>query len=1403
MSSEAAPALLVPVTVEALVLVQASANQLWSWARPNYRLLGSYQSVDAQPFDPSRPVLPGSPAFTGVVLHWSLPDGITHGVQAGPEAPVTFPAAPNRWLVVRTAPDADDPSRWRSAAWVVASDVTGWQDGSPYPTADSDGATTLGRAWPLREWPGEEAVGARGRAAQGLPLSAVGPGDAAYAAYVPNVASVFGFADPLTDAPHGPVSYTVVGWYGDPLCDPLYGADAYGPGGWPTVEAWQDLLAALRWSVGDEDDLDRAVAAAAAWAEIHGQVVTSERPHTTHPARTLCHGLITDVTWLGPAGPIVRSVPTANPQETSCVRPTVAVGHNAVDALAATIAHAEADRLDLETIRRLVAVLEAFAHDELGLLDGPDAQARLDLAIQQAWFASTPGGTRWRVVAGEVDDAEGRSKMPLDPDPDLDSALTGLCRRQDDLDAAGRALASAQAEFASAWWKVARLDHWGPPPPVPPDPDQQGAARTALDTARAAVTSRAGGYRYARQARDSAFLALRARVDHGDHPRKIKAEETPPFSTPNDPVLLVTGAHRAFKHGEDHRFSDDGTLGCRFTGQTVDGIEIRSDGDTCVLVQASQVPLPQVDHPDLPPEVADLLAEGFFLDTAEAPLIATVARPEDPWPLLGRIRTEQTLIWNPAAHPALDAEVIAELSRLHFLTDRGAIPSKVGVQYWRPPWSPLFLDWSVTYLPGRLPASSSLEVWAAPADRAATGTDDFSYLWRGEITEAHATSVRGRTSLTPQATDLLAARLRQVIDTMGEAPDLQEDLWALLMAFDHLSQADVLSQALSGFGAALRQELASGHRLPADGSLDPELRPAGAPRHIPKTVPRVTAAVDSFNPIRGGHLRIDKLWVVDGFGQVFDVLGAMHVTPEDLDLVCGPDLTTPGAPALGELKPRLAQPARLRLEWLGADDDGRGLSTDATADPVCGWLVVNRIQRSLLVYAADGGPLGEILATADRARWLPAPQRQPPPSGGTPPVAIGNTHLCGIVEGIVGRVDGRVALLGLLDLIDRAGWTVDPQGGWTDEELPVLIGHPVAVARAALRLDLDGSPVTRQTWADSGRGDDDGLTGVRFPVQLGTTELADDGLVGYYLDDDHTRLDTLVDLVPDDAPTGGYLAHRRPAVRPDGATGALLTLLIDPRFPVHAVTGILPVTSAALPADVVDEALSRITVTFRTGPVLGSGPGVALPLPALRTGTWSWLEYVSGSEPAHFLGLATVDGSARLLDALPVFREGWLHLMLRAVATRFRYDVAPREVPCTTDPRVPMTAALRLSVYNPTPEDQPCQGITWSLPAGAGAGDLAADAQTLAASVPGAASRRWAARVDGGDVILEPRVPDSALAPGETLVVLVAGIPVNRVPGVATLGIAEVTDTTRAAAVPVTKIASRPQDPATTGGNVR
>ena len=753
------------------------------------------------------------------------------------------------------------------------------------------------------------------------------------------------------------LTYSVVGWYSDPDRDVLAGTELFGRDGWLRPEQWRDLMVTRRWSTGGDAGLQAARDAGERWAAAHGLQVDPMLPRSIYPARSLCHGIVTDVAWLGADGPVLSGVPTANTAQTRYVRPMVAIGNSAIDALAALMVHEIGDEIDAEHRRSLFDILEAFQYGDLPLLNRPDATAQLALRIQSGWFQLTAGGTSWRLTEpDDVHDAKGRQGPPVLGDAQT-ALLTRLNEAQRDLDQTARQLASAQWDVFALWWKHQRLEHYVSPPPE--WSSWLDAVRAGTAEARGEALALVGTYRWLRQCRDTAFLELEAVRKH----LTLSSIALPSFAQPNEPVLLMTGANRAYKHGEDDAFATDGTLFCRFTGQTVAGIEVDVESQR-VIVGASAMKLPQLVGPDLPPEVHDLSVEAVFLDTTEAPAIAMAADPTNPWPLLRAIRRSQTIVWNPDVHPGLVRQTIADGSGLLSLFGLGAIPSKAAVQIWSPPWSPLYLSWEITYNRATELTDDQLRCWKPPDDNRVEGVDDFTYSWRGTnpLKVVGPVTLSGKTLLTPQASDVLAARLEALIDEYADSEDVIEDLWALEDALAYVRHADLLSQSLSGLDLLLLERGQASFRTPFETTdsvvLQPYLRPDGAPWLVPDSAPLPRVPPRQFSPIRAAHVAISRLWVVDDFGQVFDVLGAMHVTPPTFEPILGPDLATPGSPRYIELKPRLAQPSACELALLGAKDDDAAVGIETAVNPVCGWLVPNRLDAQpsrLRRGGANGG----------------------------------------------------------------------------------------------------------------------------------------------------------------------------------------------------------------------------------------------------------------------------------------------------------------------------------------------------------------------------------------------------------------------------------------------------------------
>jgi hypothetical protein len=210
----------------------------------------------------------------------------------------------------------------------------------------------------------------------------------------------------------------------------------------------------------------------------------------------------------------------------------------------------------------------------------------------------------------------------------------------------------------------------------------------------------------------------------------------------------------------------------------------------------------------------------------------------------------------------------------------------------------------------------------------------------------------------------------------------------------------------------------------------------------------------------------------------------------------------------------------------------------------------------------------------------------------------------------------------------------------------LLVGRPLALVRASLALELCGPP-----YADPTTGATD-VTSYSFGVQLGNAAQSGDGLVGYVTGEGGSPVSV---VVPPSASTNGYLEQIGPGnfieLTPNGPP-VYVSMLVDPRLPVHASTAILPVTTLAVPPAYVNDALAKMDVTFRVNTLLTDPPelvtlehpeGTTMRMPVpVQKGNWSWLE----QHGPIWIDTAIVpaDAQARLTSAMPVLRRGLLRL---------------------------------------------------------------------------------------------------------------------------------------------------------------
>ena len=1290
------PRVLVPIEVDALVVTDGKST---AWADCQMAEPPG-TATDSAPAD-ARTLLPApfseldpSQRPPGVYLHWALPDALTGGSQttdpANPDAArtTTFPVIPDRWLVLRIGPEASSGRR----------NVTGWVlqiEGQQPVVTGLDAYLGAGLD-----------TSTHGR------LTALGHGDPAWAAYYDNVVGRLGYYDPLaTDAATAALAYLVCGWYADPADDPLAASQT------PTLAAFEARVAQLGWQL-DTSGLDAAaqagqtyVTAAATYGLsapllhtaidvarpqvlLDAATITSvaassqaETPENTSadawwPQQILCHGAAVGIGWPTDQWPgnTDGGLSTTAGGAPDPATITVALAATTGEALGTVIAHSTGSADDI----RLV---EAFSTHLTGEIDQPDGRAKLDVALHAAAFGSVPGGETTEVIRDP----------PVPPAPPLPSAPA----------------TPGAGIFA---------DRAGPATFTGPDltfitAQQAAFAQSAIATPvysdmlrRQETNVLAGGLADVSQA-VGIVTGVGGPAGPAPHPARdiTVSRSLPRLWHPTDPVLLLQGGRRSFKHGADGRMSADGELVCRVTGETVTALTVRVTGQPDVTLAGPDLLTRGVENGAVPPECDALLAETVLLDPGSALAAAVAGKQAGPAAgVIGSVVVEQT-VWWALRNPAVDPAPIVSRSGY-----TGHLPSPIAITPPQRPWVPLHLDWEVEISPDGIDDWTLDEIDFVPSAPPAgagngTGPGAGSPAPAGQApgsappgTPVPPRTVRGRSLLTAGIATAAAAAARQALADAARAggagtiaagtreryvsalSQAVVERFAAATAAITISAGStaVITTGTGGSGSGGPLTAADQARLGSiagllDGmdvlattldGLDDQLR-GGAPAIVGLATPAPASPPPGMLALRAGRLRINRLRLVDCFGQTLDLAGSSDTTTADpARILLGDVIADPSQPGTGLLPPRFTAPARLWFRWA---DAATGV-TDGQVNPLCGFIVPNHLDGDIELFDPAGSALGTVRADpAAGVVFEDAPGR-PATVGQSLTAALPDARMRGMTTGLIdwGLADASQsregALSALMRTIDSARWSVDPFGHIGEEHLSMLIGHPVAVLRASLRLEVQ-DPVAppENAWT-------------AVPVRLGALTHWQDGLFGFFVNDDYSTLhvaEAAALMARDVGPLRGLLGpiaqvpaaatalstglggpgdpYQNPAAHPYLAPGDLiwirpgqqvwLTLLVEPHTTVHATMGLLPRKEIGVRREWVAAGLAALAPTFRFGPVLADPKQVALPLARDLAGSWSWDHRTDvvdwADDPVVEAGRAT-----GLSQTPAIASEGWLKL---------------------------------------------------------------------------------------------------------------------------------------------------------------
>jgi len=1110
---------------------------------------------------------------SGVHLHWALPTALMHAHHKGSEPPEQ-PCIPNRWLVQRMWHAANN-SEISAKAWVVESDYESddaQSGGTPFLFCGPPVQLKyVGRTLPWEGWQETDPT-------YRFELTSSAWGDPSFAAYYPACKGVLGFYDKLDGVEKGNLlTYIIMGWYSDSTKDPLHPIN--GP---DTLQQCKERLASLGWSCPDLKD-------------------------AALPQRTLCHGGVVGLTWQGTK----YSYP---PPSVGSTTPTVAIGGNVAEALAALLAQ---ESKSPESNKSLQQVLCAFQHGQATQVSD---DYQLGELLHRHGFNAVSGGKHWSIEPIERN-SDAQSTLPPVP-VTIQRLLVELNQAQQALNRHARKIESLRSRLFACWVTWASKQK-GPPPR--PNRDVVHFVTVELKTATNELGQYEQGVETCKKALDDALSTEQTGM-------RLVESTMPPFLHPKDPFVVLKGGNLAGidrtrtqrpekEEEEEKKEEEGGALPCRLETKIVTGVSQEGtssqtwSADTCF-------PLPDFSNVAgvSPGDIARALAvETLLFDPNCAGLIKTA---DD--------RLFKTL------QESLDMSRKSDGNKLSWV---GQPPDPLGVTRWeiRNPWLPVYLMWQANWAPsyalGPEPDTHppALVGWQlkSPFDPLA---NDLVPQSQQKGPAKGSFLLQGATIISTLSGAPLVKHLRKFAEAGGYKVNNLEGI----------EQTQVLGQSLGGFNdLLLRQTL--GLCLPPVDPTSNENKVDAAIWNGMGQAPQPTMPVMlTFLPMRTGALTLLNLYLVDSFGQTRKLIDSSNSSSSQPTVITSAELPPPPADYHAGLSPRLIQPARLNFDWQLADGDPPG--------PVCGWIVANFLEKSFAVFSATGEPLGALQSvlpalgekTIDSKvtfTWRPIPGSTLLISG------ISNERLRRFVTLAADfRPDERQAFLELVDLVLRKTEARLPP---EDPSTAVLLGRPLALVHASLGLEVQGLPAGYWKTDGAWTFETEGFEKLRVPVRLGGMNLPSDGLLGYMLDTDAPCLFASEGATRRIGDSNRIKYGQDLTVACTDAPPVSLTLLMDASARVHATTGILPRHFIQLPPGAGKQVGLIEEVYFGVAPVLGARPQEsaaqpAMPRPSDAFGQWSW-----ATRPT--LGwneIKPADDRARFANGLAL-SEGWLKLRLK------------------------------------------------------------------------------------------------------------------------------------------------------------
>ncbi|HWJ93729.1 MAG TPA: hypothetical protein VNT33_03340, partial [Telluria sp.] len=1134
---------------------------------------------------------PAQALEAGVHLHWALPDALTRGsgVDDANGGTLSFPAAPNRWLVHRIVVNNGQATR---TSWVVMSDVL--NDAMPagqaaitlptHRTASGQDFQHSGQSVPFSgQW--KEPVIPAGQdfaAMTGHPLSAVSNGQAAFASFYPNCRGVFGFTDTLADLQEtgATLMYAVTGWYSKPGDDPLSGGVSL-----------PDAQQRLGWTWDDAGQAE--------------------------PACSLYHGSVQSIAW-HPDATYLPDYSNGLPQ----VALDLALGNNPPESMASYLQ----DKLR-PSQPYFETMLSAYFEGLAGKLaqPAPSQLASLDEELHENGFKAIKAEYIYTIASTSKDEAGAEVTAGAEAatlPPALGDALNLLNFYAQGVQLLQACIENEQWQLFADWYRIFMAG----------SKDQQAAYNIAyqkynsMDTLAQQLAS-------ASATLDRQYAAVKAQLPEACTLQKTAA---PRYWQGADPVFLIGGPEMppAGRYGTEGQFNADGYLPCRLPGQL-----LRSATANKVAVTPSRFAAAALPTPNALPQGAlcdALLAESLMLDASLLSALtgATIGFDE-----------VRAAVAGTSAVLALAGTAPSPVA----LANWNGNPWIPLFAHWEVAFDPVFAtigqdkklhDYPADFFTGRftIDQDSGGAIGYTPPSNPASGA--FAQRYEG-VSILSSSAVNGFARQLGKSADPLLQQCLQLIGKQNMAMQSLSGLNAAMLMQQQELQLNIrvpdssmyapltkaIAKALGGY-ASQGPDFNGFYNPVRAGYLKFSLTLVDIFGQKKAVQPATVSVAQAMSATWQGQTLPGIAWLPPRLSQasrlLFRFLAADGTGYEEMNIhpattpVCGWLLPNhlngslfvydaQGA-SLGSL---VLSDDQRRIIWQSAPGNGAFIDQDAVS--------VMRDQqpqlRDLVVALATGSPqfFADFMSAVDSVNGFVEPQE-----------ISSNNDLAVLIGRPVALVQAGVALelkgtphynqsMSVLDLDQQTNPLAETENGFTGIDFPVVLGNLQDLNDGLVGYFKAGSAGYDLTRFYT-RGAPHGATsGVQAPGQNTVTV----------------------------KPWPGKSHPLR-----EGA-GEKLLMLVDPRAQVHATTGILPTKSIRIPSDMYAATLRALEMTFLTAPVLSGSSALRLPLSNRPGYRWSWVQERMGGGAPRWETLADIDSAPTpgMWTYTPqTVRDGWLRL---------------------------------------------------------------------------------------------------------------------------------------------------------------